>query len=203
MEYKERIALQIKSLLIMHFISKFAKLENLIKNIFQDRIQNKEHQYKSKLYFMYGCMVGNDIYYDIENECLSLNGVRKYNNNELFKNLNINRIIRFDRKEKLIDTFSFNVNSIQKRALSHNFHDCILALISMRNKLAHELDKVSFKDTDVIEILSSSNLNAFSFEWLEGLDITHMSNDSIKIFSNLVYIDIIINELKQRSAVSF
>ena len=69
MEQSELIKLQIKSLLIVHYVSTYSVLEKIIKQVFQKRIAKKEHKHKCKLYFAYGCMVGNDIYYDFEKEC--------------------------------------------------------------------------------------------------------------------------------------
>ena len=93
MDQSELIKLQIKSLLIVHYVSTFSTLEKIIKQIFQEKIVIKEHKHKSKLYFAYGCMVGNDVYYDFENESLHLNGTRKYKDDELFNNLNISFLI--------------------------------------------------------------------------------------------------------------
>ena len=98
MDQSELIKLQIKSFLIVHYVSTFYTLEKIIKQIFQEKIVKKEHKHKSKLYFAYGCMVGNDVYYDFENESLHLNGTRKYKDDELFNNLNINKIINIKQK---------------------------------------------------------------------------------------------------------
>lgn len=195
MEQPELIKLQLKSLLIVHYISYFAKIENLVKQIFQKRVVEQDHKYKSKLYFMYGSVVGNDIYYDIDNECLALVGNRRYNDAELFKELSLNKIVKFDRKECIISEFRANIDSIQTKSLSFTFHDSVIKFINMRNKLAHELNDISFNDKDVVERLSSSYIKQDAFEWLEGLDVTMMDNGTIAIYSNLIYINKILEQL--------
>ena len=195
MEQPELIKLQLKSLLIVHYISYFAKIENLVKQIFQKRIVEQDHKYKSKLYFMYGSVVGNDIYYDIDNECLALVGNRRYHDAELFKELSLNKIGKFDRNECIISEFRANIDSIQTKSLSFTFHDSVIKFINMRNKLAHELNDISFNDKDVVERLSSSYIKQDAFEWLEGLDVTMIDNETIAIYSNLIYINKIVEQL--------
>lgn len=200
MEKQEIIKLQIKSILLAHYITYFTKLEKTIKQIFQRRIVEKEHKYKSKLYFAYGCVVGNDLFYDFDKECISLIGNRKYSDTELFNNLNINKIIKFDRKEHIIDDFQLNINSMQSKHLSFSFHDSVLKLIKMRNKLAHELNEIDFDNKDIIEKLSLKFISDNRFEWLDGLDVNMMEDESIDIYSNLIYMLHIIELLSNRES---
>lgn len=192
MDAKEHLILQFKSVLMVQFISNFAKLEKVIIHLFQDFIYKTDHRHKSKLYFMYGCTVGNEIFYDIERECLSLTGVRKYDDNEMFKSLKLNKIIKFDKKEHIVDLFNINIESVQKKSLVFPFHDCILKLISMRNKLAHELDKINYKDSDIIETLSIETIKRFPFSWSEDWDFDIFDNDCILLYSNLIYLEIVL-----------
>lgn len=193
MDAKEHITLQYKSVLMVQFISNYAKLEKLVILMFQRFIITTEHRHKSKLYFMYGCTVGNDIFYDIDRECLSLNSIRKYDDNEMFKSLKLNKVIRFDKKEHIVSPFNINIESVQKRNLEFPFHDCILKFISMRNKLAHELDKITFKDSDIIETLSIETIKKFTYAWSEDWDFNMMDNDCILLYSNLIYVFVILD----------
>ncbi|MCM1504344.1 MAG: hypothetical protein NC127_04010 [Muribaculum sp.] len=199
MDAKEHILLQFKSVLMVQFISNFAKLEKVIIQLFQDHIYKIEHRHKSKLYFMYGCTVGNEIFYDIERECLSLATVRKYDDNEMFKSLKLNKIIKFDKKEHVVDTFNSNIESVQKKNLVFPFHDCILKLISMRNKLAHELDKINYRESDIIETLSIETLKRFPFGWSDGWDFEIFDNDCILLYSNLIYLDIALTSVTAKA----
>lgn len=199
MDAKEHIILQCKSVLMVQFISNFAKLEKAIIQLFQDFIYNTEHRHKSKLYFMYGCTVGNEIFYDIERECLSLIAIRKYDDNELFKSLKLNKIIKFDKKERIVDVFKNNIESVQKKSLVFPFHDCILKLISMRNKLAHELDKINYKDSDIIETLSIETIKRFPFEWSDGWDFDIFDNDCILLYSNIIYLNVVLTSITTKT----
>ena len=122
-------------------------------------------------------------------------GNRRYNDAELFKELSLNKIVKFDRKECIISEFRANIDSIQTKSLSFTFHDSVIKFINMRNKLAHELNDISFNDKDVVERLSSSYIKQDAFEWLEGLDVTMMDNETIAIYSNLIYINKILEQL--------
>lgn len=195
MDQSELIKLQIKSLLIVHYVSTYSVLEKIIKQIFQEKIVKKEHKHKSKLYFAYGCMVGNDIYYDLEKESLLLNGIRKYKDEELFNNLNINKIIRFDRKEHIIEDFQTTIDSIQTKTVSYTLHDAIIKLIEMRNVLAHEVNEIAFKAKHIIDQLSLDCIMQYPLECLEGLDINKMDNISINLYSNIIYMHKIIDQL--------
>lgn len=189
--------LQIKSLLIVKYISSYAYFEKLIKDIFQKEIINVDHKHKSKLYFLYGSTVGNDIFYNYETESLDLNGRRKYNDSELFKTLNINKIIRFDRKEKIIEPFKFDITSIQTPMQQYAFHDSCLKLINMRNKLAHELDSIVFKSSiDIIETLSFSTIEHNQIDWLKDFDLSKMDDMALAIYSNIIYMNIITGTLQ-------
>lgn len=199
MDAKEHIILQFKSVLMVQFISDFAKLEKVIIHAFQDCIYRTEHRHKSKLYFMYGCTVGNEIFYDIERECLSLTAVRKYDDNEMFKSLKLNKIIKFDKKEHIVDSFNINIESVQKKSLVFPFHDCILKLISMRNKLAHELDKINYRDSDIIETLSIETIKRFPYRWSEDWDFDVFDNDCILLYSNLIYLEIVLASITTKT----
>ena len=122
-------------------------------------------------------------------------GSRRYDDAELFKELSLNKIVKFDRKECIIPEFRANIDSIQTKSLSFTFHDSLLKFINMRNKLAHELNVISFTDKDVVERLSSSYIKQDAFEWLEDLDVTMIDNETIAIYSNLIYINKIVEQL--------
>ena len=144
-----------------------------------------------------GCTVGNDIYYNYETESLELNRHRKYNDSEQFKTLNINKIIKFDRKEKIIEPFKFDITSIQTPMQQYTFHDSCLKLINMRNKLAHELDSIEFKSSnDIIETLSFSTIKHNKIDWLEDFDLSKMDDMAMGIYSNIIYMNIITNTLQ-------
>lgn len=196
MEKNVKDLLRIKSLLIVKFISSYAKIEKLIKNVFQKEIVLVDHKFKSKLYFLYGSTVGNDIFYNHDTETLDLSCKRKYDDTELFKMLTINKIIKFDRKEKIINPFKFTIASIQMAMQEYEFHDSCIKLINMRNKLAHEIDSIAFKDSDIIEVLSKQSMRNNPIDWVDDVDLDKIDEVASGIYSNIIYIDKIIEKLE-------
>ena len=115
--------------------------------------------------------------------------------NELFNNLNINKIIKFDRKEHLIENFGITIDSVQTKNLSYTLHDVVIKLIEMRNVLAHEVDNIIFKEKHIVDNLSIECIKKYPYEWLEGLDVTRIDNESLAIYSNLIYMELVIKKL--------
>lgn len=183
MEQRELKILRIKSLIIVSFLSKYSELESTIKSTFQREILEIEHRHKSKLYFMYGCS-SVSVYYDIEKERISLANSRSYADDEMFKSLTMDKLIKYDRKEKLISSFKFEIPFKQNKAVSVTFHDCCIKLTKMRNILAHEIINCSFNDNEVIEKLSDGYISRLDYEWFEDGDISIMDDSSKCIISN-------------------
>lgn len=69
----------------------------------------------------------------------------------------------------------------------------------MRNKLAHELELITFKQSDIIEILSMNAIKENSIDWVADYDLGKMDDIAIGIYSNIVYICKIINMLQTNS----
>ncbi len=61
-------------------------------------------------------------------------------------------------------------------------------LISMRNKLAHEVVQLQFRNQDLIELLSHEQIAQESFDVLQNYDIQKMDDMTLYIASNTVYI---------------
>lgn len=195
MNQKEHKRFQVKSILIVRYISEFCVFEKLIIEKFRQEILNVNHNRKNKLYFYYGVHVGHKVYYDFDRNRVSLSEENKYDENEMFKSLNLNKIIKFERKEKLIDSFNFTIDSLVRKVTTFDFYDCCLRIISMRNKLAHEVDSISFCDKDIIETLPDEYLKGYNYQFIEDYDIGDMDDDSKALLCNIIYIRKIINKL--------
>lgn len=195
MEQRELKILQVKSLIIVSFLSKYSELESIIKSIFQRDILAVEHHYKSKLYFMYGCS-SVSAYYDIEKERISLANNRSYSDNEIFSSLTMDKLIKFDRKDKLIPSFNFEIPLKQSKTVLVTFHDCCIKLTKMRNILSHEILNCNFTDKEVIEKLSDGNISNLKYEWFEDGDISIMDDISKSIISNYSYVCDLIDRLR-------
>lgn len=190
MESKEKIKFIVKSILIVRYISEYCKFEKKVLSIFREKIARIDHVYKNKLYFYYGIHVGHDVYYDFDKNCVSLSSNSEFNEQEMFKSLNLNKIIKFERREKVIKDLNFNVDSVVRRAVSFPFYDCCQKLISMRNVLAHETESIRFKDDkDIIENLSLDYLKRFDYEYVKDYDLEILDGECIALLSNIVYIE--------------
>lgn len=65
----------------------------------------------------------------------------------------------------------------------------------MRNVLAHEVNEIDFKAKHIIDQLSFDCIMQYPLECLEGLDINKMDNISINLYSNIIYMHKIIDQL--------
>ena len=166
------ISVQIKSLMIYEFLNEYTRLEKMIHDVLAQNVSSLPAKILHQLYFYYGGRVGTRL--DYENEAVELR-VIKYKDNEQFKDLTINQIVKI----------------LQKNP----FYDCVIRLIGMRNKLAHEMVNLNFKDQHLIELLSPEQLEAQKFQILQSFDIHKMDNMTQYIASNLVYMYKIIAKL--------
>lgn len=193
-------SLIVKSLLIVQYISLYARLEKALVKIFREEIKAISHEHKNKLYFMHGAFLSSRIVYQYDIESFEVQGSKKswgFNEDDVFNTLNLNKILRFDRKEMLIDKFKIEIQSIQRPIIQLDFKDSCIKLLEMRNKLAHEFDQLSFDDKCIIEQLSESIIKEqiSKYSWLENYDSTSMDNISIGLFSNYVYTDLIMSQI--------
>lgn len=197
MDSKRKVDSLIKSALIVRFISEYCKLEKIVLSIFQTEILKVDYKYRNKLYFYYGINVGHNVFFDFDKDCVSLGNTVSYNENEMFKTLNLNKIVKFERKESLIKVLNFNVDSVVRKSSCFPFYDCCIRLMNMRNKLAHEVDTLSFQERDIIEILSSEYLKKYNYDYLEGYEINYSDENTIALLSNIVYMRNIIEKLQK------
>lgn len=137
-----------------------------------------------QLYFYNGGRVATFI--DSESETVKLNVVN-YKENDLFKELKVNQIIKIFKNNPCLKTFNFTVSSVQRSTTAFSFYDCAIRLLNMRNKLAHEMVKLQFKNQDLVELLSFEQLEKEPFEILQNYDIRKMDDMTQYIASNIVY----------------
>jgi len=194
---KATIEILIDSLVICRYISLYAKFEKNIKEIFSHSLLEKDHKIRSKLFFYFGCSVGKKVYIDYDNNLVKMDNLL-FKDEELFNDLNMNQMIRIDKKEHLIDIFDFNISSVMNRNLEYTFHDCCIKLIKMRNILAHELDDLEFKEADVIETFSNTYIEKNKKEWLDSFDIGSMKQSAICVYSNFSIMEMILEKIKTR-----
>ena len=190
------IETQIEALLIRQFIVVYDELETEIRNIFTENISIISSKNKELLFF-YLAGIKSNVHIEYGNHSLSAVSAQ-YCSNENFSMFTSNQIIKIHRQCHLLDMFDFNIQSINNKNTEYTFTDSYIKLLNMRNKLAHELSHLVFKDSDVIELLANDYIEKNSSEWLSYLDAKLMTDESKSIFSNLIMMNVIIKELKRR-----
>ena len=145
------LSVQIKSLMIFEFLKEYNQLEHLIREKFEQNLPNLPSDILQQLYFYNGGRVAT--YIDAEEGAVKLNTV-KYKRDDLFKEIKVNQLIKILKKNPCMQVFNCGVVSIQRTTTVYSFYDCVIRLLNMRNKLAHEMENLQFKDQDLIELLS-------------------------------------------------
>ena len=106
------IVVQIKSLMVYEFLNEYNKLEYLIREIFERNIHSLPTNVIQQLYFFYGGRIGS--YIDTEGETVMLTSV-KYKENDVFKELTVNQIIKIFKKilAWMHSILKYNLYSVQ------------------------------------------------------------------------------------------
>ena len=94
-----------------------------------------------------------------------------------------------------MEDFNFVVESVQRTTTVFTFYDCVIRLLNMRNKLAHEVVDLQFKDRDLIELLSHEQIAREPFDLLQNYDVRKMDDMTLYIASNIVYIRKLLSKL--------
>ena len=178
------LSVQIKSLMIYEFLNEYTRLEQMIRETFEQNISLLPAKVIQQLYFYNGGRIGT--YIDFEEDTVKLNAAQ-FKENDRFKDLSINQIIKLFKKDPCIKTFDFEIQSIQRATTAYSFYDCATRLLNMRNVLAHEMVNLQFKDKHLIELLTIDQLEAQNFKILQNFDVGKMDNMTQYIASNLVY----------------
>lgn len=187
------------AIVIYKYLIIYNQFENIIKDIFAASFKSLSNDVKNRIAYYVGWL-GSETKY-IEYDTYSIRqDVHKYDENTLVSKLKINQIIKIDKREKLISRFSFEISSITKKQVTFLSHDCFLCLINMRNKLAHEILKINFKNSDLIEQLPINIISNCQDEWLKNIGIENISQESICILSNYIYMQQIIEKLKREDS---
>ena len=189
---KNLLSLQVKSILVFGFLDEYNKLEKKIRQVFEISVPDLPTKTRQQLYFYYGGKIGSYIEYEahvIKTNCLN------YKEDELFKELSINQIIKIFKNTSCIEAFNFNVESMRQSTTVYSFYDCVIRLLNMRNKLAHEVMDLHFKNQDLIELLSFEQIGKDRFELLKNYDLQLIDDMTLYIASNMVFMRIIINKL--------
>lgn len=195
---REFIQLQIDALVLRYYIVLYDELEKEIKYQFKHNLSNIDHSKRELLYFYLSGIKTNSVQIEYGSKTILMTN-SKFREQEDFAILTMSQIIKIHRESHLLDIFEFNVSSINNKTTEYPFTDCCVKLLNMRNKLAHELTHLEFKDQDIIEILSNEYIETNSFEWFGSLDPKLMTDEAKIIFSNLIIMKNILTEFRKRA----
>lgn len=187
---------KVEALIIYKFLVLYNDFENCVRDVFSKEWNSMDSVIKNRIAYYVG-FLGCETKY-IEYDTYSLHqDVNKYDEEKLVKKLTVNQIIRIDRKERIISKFSFEILSKTKRQLTFLSHESFLCLISMRNKLAHNILEISFKNSDIIELLPDSIIEQNSDLWIRNIDMTKVSDMGRAILSNYIFMEEILVKLRK------
>ena len=178
--------------MIHHLISFYNELEQTIRKVFEKNLSTLPQKILQQLYFYYGGKIGT--YIEYEAHSVRLNSL-DFKEGELFKTLSINQIIKIFKESPHLEDFNFVVESVQRTTTVFTFYDCVIRLLNMRNKLAHEVVDLQFKDRDLIELLSHEQIAREPFDLLQNYDVRKMDDMTLYIASNIVYIRKLLSKL--------
>ena len=187
------LSVQIKSLMIYEFLNEYTRLEQMIREIFEQNTSSLPTKVIQRLYFYSGGMIGT--YIDCDEDAVRLTAT-KYKENDPFRDLKINQIIKIFQRNPCLEAFNFEIQSIQRSTTAFSFYDCVIRLLNMRNILAHEMVNLQFKDKHLIELLTFDQLEDQNFKILQNFDVRKMDNMTQYIASNLVYMRNVITVLE-------
>lgn len=192
---KEQKILQVQAVVIVKFLAMYSELENMVKAVFGKRASACNNLIKNKLHFYYGSMAGKNLYIEYSSGKVRLNE-QEYGDEAMLKVFDFNKIVKIDEQEHLISEFDTKIQSIQTPALEYPFRTCCMKLINMRNVLAHEMVKLSFKDKHYVEMLSDGNISKNKREWLLDEDYNNMNDETKQIYCNIIYMEHIMRVVK-------
>lgn len=193
-ETKDALLMQTKAFVVFHFLHKFNSIEKLVNDIFALSISSFSEMNKRRLHYYYGGRIAT--YIDQDQDWIKLKEV-KFDAGEKFADFKAIQILKFDRQFNMITDFSFKVGSLQSAMQIYDFRSCMVKVIRMRNKLAHELVDCNFNTQDIIEPLSNENMKKYGEKYLLGNSEAMLDQMSKEVLSNLIYMDIMINKLNE------
>lgn len=184
------------ALLRTYYFDHFSILEKEIREKFENSLSGLDVNFKSKLFFYLGS--NHMLRFGVEyNDDKSNVTYKKFNKDDSFKEFPLAKIIKIDKKDKMISSFNLSINSINKKTISYEFHDVIIKLINMRNILAHEPINFNFTDKDhIIESLSVERINTSNQLDIDGYVFTHENEQNNQIISNLLHMQQVVELLK-------
>lgn len=184
------------ALLRTYYFDNFSKLENEIRTKFEESLDGLNVNFTNKLFFYLGSnhMFKFGLDY-IDDKTTGTH--KKFNKDESFKEFPLAKIIKIDKKDKMISEFKLQISSINRKTITYEFHDVVIKLINMRNILAHEPINFNFTEKDhIIESLSIEKINESNPFDIDGYIFSHENEQNNQIISNLLYMQNVVETLR-------
>ncbi len=189
---------QMEAIAVSLYIKKYSALEKEIKSIYKEVVNIAENP---NIYYYIGCVgVKNGIRIGIANEEIDfvLPKIEEIPSS-FTETFTLNQLIRLDQKYSICNgRFSkIQLESFSKKLVTYDYFGSCIKFITMRNKLAHEYNELSFNEAKhVIEIVGIERLyKEFSTIFI-NFDLSKANDITIQILSNVVYISQLLKKIE-------
>ncbi len=194
----DNIKLQIEALSTSLFMKKYNHFESVLKQFYFRSVNLTNNPI---IYYYAGCYNSKkSISFDYENDKINFSEINFSKLPSNYINLfTINELLKIDKKYELSSNeFKELLVDSPIKKISYTCFSICFKLISMRNKLAHESSKLDLNpDKDIIELFDTETIEKFFFNEFENYDMNNMNDNTRAILSNVVYIDLLSNEIEK------
>lgn len=200
LEKQMRILEEMDALVMYKFLILYNRFENKIKEIYRMEWADLDEDVKRRVAYYVGSIKGINAYIEYDTYSTKQD-IYRYDEDSLISKMTINQIIRMERKEKNVSLFNFQIDSKLSKQLTFISYDCILKLINMRNKLAHDILNINFKSSDIIEVLPNNIFEKEKEVWISNLQLDKLSDFGRAILSNHFFMNEILDRFETERAI--
>ncbi len=200
LEKQMRILEEMDALVMYKFLILYNRFENKIKEIYRMEWADLDEDVKRRVAYYVGSIKGINAYIEYDTYSTKQD-IYRYDEDSLISKMTINQIIRMERKEKNVSLFNFQIDSKLSKQLTFISYDCILKLINMRNKLAHDILNINFKSSDIIEVLPNNIFEKEKEVWISNLQLDKLSDFGRVILSNHFFMNEILDRFETERAI--
>lgn len=202
MTEKDFLQMELHAIAVYNYMTEFEILEKEARRIFCSFVKYMAPTDKIPYFFYLAGLRSSSIELKILSTTPSIHSSDlAFSENEDFKSMTFNNLLKIQQQHGIQPCFDFSISSINIPTMEYPFVICCRKLISMRNKLAHERASLSFKDSDIIELLSDDKIHSESDPIYGSLSTSSMSDETKAVFSNLIIMAHALSELKKREEV--
>ena len=200
LEKQMRILEEMDAFVMYKFLILYNCFENKIKEIYSIEWMGLNEEVKRRVAYYVGSVKGINAYIEYDTYSTKQD-IYRYDEDNLVSKMTINQIIRMERTEKNVSLFNFEIDSKLNKQLTFVSYDCILKIINMRNKLAHDILNVNFKSADIIEVLPNNIFEKKNEVWISNLQLDKLSDFGRGILSNYIFMSEILERFETERAI--